>query len=114
MSGDRRLFPSGKNNPCPVCGRTKDRDCRTSPDGLEVICHHPKDYRPGDVVRGLGDDQPWAFTKNTKDGRAGHFTLHKPRLGDTRRPIEFNPPPEREREPWCPARTPWPTAPAAR
>jgi hypothetical protein len=99
MSGERRLFPSGKNNPCPVCGRTKDRDCRTSPDGLEVICHHPKDYRPGDVVRGLGDDQPWAFTKNTKDGRAGHFTLHKPRLGDTRRPIEFNPPPEREPEP---------------
>ena len=99
MSGERRLFPSGKKNPCPVCGRTKDRDCRTSPDGMEVICHHPKDFRPGDVVRGAGDGLAWAFTKNTKDSRAGHFTLHKPRMGDTRRPIDFNPPPEREPEP---------------
>lgn len=98
MSGDRRLFPSSKHNPCPVCGRTKDRDCRTSSDGLEVICHHPKDYRPGDVVRGVGDGLAWAFTKNTKDGRAGHFTLHKPRPGDARRPIEFNPPPAAEPE----------------
>jgi hypothetical protein len=99
MSGERRLFPSGKKNPCPVCGRTKDRDCRTSPDGMEVICHHPKDYRPGDVVRGLGDDQLWAFTKNTRDSRAGHFTLHKPRPGDTRRLISFNPPPAVAPEP---------------
>jgi hypothetical protein len=99
--GDKgRLFPSGKNNPCPVCGRTKDRDCRTSADGLEVICHHPKDCRPGDVVRGAGDGQEWAFTKNTKDGRAGHFTLDKPRTGGTRRVIEdFNPPAQQQPEP---------------
>jgi hypothetical protein len=79
-----RLFPSSKRNPCPVCGRTKDSDCRTSGDGLEVICHHPKDHRRGEVVTGA-DGLAWAFTGNTKDSRAGHFTLDKPRDGDATR-----------------------------
>ncbi|MFM7675718.1 MAG: VapE domain-containing protein [Synechococcus sp.] len=63
---------SGKRNPCPICGRVKDGDCRISTDGLEVICHHPKDLKPGEVVNG------WAFTGNTSDGRGGHFTVDKP------------------------------------
>jgi hypothetical protein len=79
-----RLFPSSKRNPCPVCGRTKDSDCRTSGDGLEVICHHPKDHRRGEVITGA-DGLAWAFTGNTKDGRAGHFTLDKPSDGDAPR-----------------------------
>jgi len=67
-------LPSSKQNPCPICWRTKDGDCRISADGQEAICHHPKDLRPGlDVVNG------WAFTGNTSDGRAGHFTIDKPR-----------------------------------
>lgn len=68
-----RWIPSSKANPCPVCGRTKDGDCRTSPDGQEVICHHPKDLKPGSVENG------WAFTGNSSDGRAGHFVIDKPR-----------------------------------
>jgi hypothetical protein len=79
-----RLFPSSKRNPCPVCGRTKDSDCRTSGDGLEVICHHPKDHRRGEVITGA-DGLAWAFTGNTKDGRAGHCTLDKPSDGDAPR-----------------------------
>jgi hypothetical protein len=75
-----RLFPSSRRNPCPVCGRTKDGDCRTTPDGAEVICHHPKEHRPGEVITGA-DGIAWAFTGNTKDGRAGHFTLDKPKDG---------------------------------
>lgn len=71
-------LPSSKRNPCPICGRTKDGDCRISRDGQQVICHHPKDYRPGEVVNG------WAFTANTKDGRGGHFTPDKPREGSSR------------------------------
>ena len=59
--------PSGRRNPCAVCGRTRDSDCRVSSDGEQVICHHPKDHKPGDVIDG------WAFTGNTSDGRAGHF-----------------------------------------
>jgi len=73
-------FPSSKRNPCPVCGRAKDGDCRISGDGLEAICHHPKNYRPGQVLQG-DDGKTWGFTGNTKDGRAGHFTLDKPLLG---------------------------------
>ncbi len=78
-SGKDRLLPralwipSSRSNPCPVCGRTKDGDCRISPHGDRVICHHPKDYRPGEVVSG------WAFTGNTDDGRAGHFRIDRPR-----------------------------------
>lgn len=68
-------LPSGKSRPCPVCGRTKDGDCRISDDGLEVICHHPKDLKPGTVENG------WAFTGNTSDGRAGHFAIDKGRTG---------------------------------
>ena len=43
-----------------------------SSDGEQVICHHPKDHKPGDVIDG------WAFTGNTSDGRAGHFVRDQP------------------------------------
>jgi archaellum biogenesis ATPase FlaH len=73
-------LPSSRSRPCPICGRTKDGDCRISADGEQVICHHPKDLKPGDVVDG------WAFTGNTSDDRAGHFTIDKPRAGSPSRP----------------------------
>jgi hypothetical protein len=85
MIEKQKLIVSSRRNPCPVCGRTKDSDCRVSSDGLEVICHHPKDHRAGEVVTGA-DEGAWAFTGNTKDGRAGHFTLDKPRYGAQRLP----------------------------
>jgi hypothetical protein len=34
-----QLIKSSKKNPCPVCGRTKDTDCRNSADSLFVFCH---------------------------------------------------------------------------
>ena len=59
---------SGKGNPCPICGRTKDSDCRI---GAEIVlCHHgsshhpPKGLKPGDTHLG-GDGQQWAYTKDT-------------------------------------------------
>lgn len=76
------LLPSSKRNPCPICGRTADGDCRTG-DGL-AICHHgsthhpPAGLRPGDVIKGR-DGQRWAFTGETTDGRGSTFTLDKPR-----------------------------------
>ena len=70
-----------------------------SSDGLEVICHHPKDHRPGEVVTGA-DEGDWAFTGNTRDGRAGHFTLDKPRDGAQRLPRRLI-----QRRPPEPART---------
>ncbi len=75
------LEPSSKRNPCPICGRTADGDCRTA-EGL-AICHHgskhhpPAGLRPGDVIDGH-DGQRWAFTGETSDGRGSTFTLDKP------------------------------------
>ena len=99
MTASTRWIASAKNNPCPICGRVRDGDCRTSGDGMSAICHHPKtDLKPGQVVEGLGDQMRWAFTGNTKDQRAGHFTVHKPRAGSSRvvvpfcRPTQIEPP----------------------
>ena len=74
--------PSSRSNPCPICGRTADGDCRTGNE--MVLCHYgsshhpPEGLRPGAVVDGR-DGQRWAFTRDTDDGRAAVFTLDKPR-----------------------------------
>jgi predicted transcriptional regulator len=74
--------PSSKRTPCPICNRTKDGDCRISDD--LVLCHHgsthspPPGLKPGDLHPGH-DGRHWAFTGNTKDGRAAVFTIDKPR-----------------------------------
>ena len=41
---------SGKNNPCPVCDRTKDGDCRLSQD--LILCHTYEDAKVGDLIKG--------------------------------------------------------------
>ncbi len=105
------LQPSSKARPCPICGRTKDGDCRIRPDGELVICHygsshHPPDgLKPGEVIRG-NDGQDWAFTGETSDGRGATFTPDKPREGASRvvplrRPalIELARLPEAKRQP---------------
>lgn len=71
------FISSSKNNPCPICGRVKDGDCRISDEGL-VLCHHPQRLKPGTVITGE-DGQRWAFTRNTEDNRAAVFTPDKPR-----------------------------------
>lgn len=40
-----KFTPSSKKSPCPVCGREKDGDCRTSEQGNLVFCHT---YQTGD------------------------------------------------------------------
>lgn len=64
-----QLRQSSKKNPCPVCGRTKDGDCRVRDDGELVICHHARNLQKGSTENG------WKFTCNTKDGRAAVFVL---------------------------------------
>jgi len=63
------LAPSSKSNPCPVCGRTKDGDCRISHDGKMVLCHqnfeHSKTQQP----------ELWHFNGSTSDGRCGIYVL---------------------------------------
>ena len=68
---------SGRNNPCPHCGRTKDGDCRWS-DSI-VLCHSGSDLRPGEVITLNGAD--WYLSRHGGgyDGQAAVFKRHKPR-----------------------------------
>ncbi|WP_322758086.1 hypothetical protein [Synechococcus sp. CBW1107] len=81
-------IPSGKSLPCPICGRTKDGDCRISRDDLRVLCHHgkthsPPDLRKGETVTGQ-HGQVWAFTGSSDErGLTGsrtvsHFKIDEP------------------------------------
>ncbi len=63
------LAPSSKSNPCPVCGRTKDGDCRISHDGKMVLCHQNFDH-----AKTLQPDL-WHFDKSSSDGRCGIYIL---------------------------------------
>jgi len=63
------FFTSSKTNPCPVCGRTKDGDCRITHDGKMVLCHQNFDHTK--------TQQPdlWHFDKPTSDGRCGVYVF---------------------------------------
>lgn len=73
---------SSRRNPCPICNRTKDSDCRSA-ENL-ILCHYgsshhpPAGLRPGSVVQ-AADGTMWAYTGDTEDGRAAVFTQDKPR-----------------------------------
>jgi CRISPR-associated protein Cmr3 len=60
---------SSKTNPCPVCGRTKDKDCRISRDGKLVLCHQNFNH--------TNTKQPdlWHFNGETSDGRCGKYVF---------------------------------------
>lgn len=83
-STTHRWLASSKRNPCPICGRTKDGDCRITADGQAVICHYGQTHHPPEgltrsqVITGH-DGQSWAFTGKTEDNRAATFTIDKPR-----------------------------------
>ena len=64
---------SGRNNPCPVCGRTKDTDCRWN--DATILCHTGTDLRPGDTLTIAG--QKWAFIHH-KGGFSGIAAVFKP------------------------------------
>ena len=64
---------SGRNNPCPVCGRTKDTDCRWN--DAKILCHTGTDLRPGDTLTIAR--QKWAFIHH-KGGFSGMAAVFKP------------------------------------
>ena len=86
-----KLNASSRRTPCPICGRTKDGDCRIS-DEL-VLCHYgstkhpPQQLKPGQVIPG-DDGQEWAFTGDAKDGRTAAYTRHKPRPTNHQAPVQ--------------------------
>ena len=86
-----KLNASSRRTPCPICGRTKDGDCRIS-DEL-VLCHYgstkhpPQQLKPGQVIPG-DDGQEWAFTGDAKDGRTAAYIRHKPRPTSHQAPVQ--------------------------
>jgi hypothetical protein len=72
---------SSKTNPCPVCGRTKDTDCRISRDGKLVLCHQNFDHAK--------TQQPdlWHFDKPSSDGRCGVYVF-KEKITKSVRPAQ--------------------------
>jgi predicted P-loop ATPase len=79
--------PSGKTNPCPICGRVKDGSCSIS-DGL-VLCHHGSSHYPpdglkaGDTHHGI-DGRLWAYCGESNDGRTAIYKPHEERRPATR------------------------------
>ncbi|KGF73195.1 hypothetical protein DO97_01370 [Neosynechococcus sphagnicola sy1] len=61
----QKFTPSSKRNPCPVCNRTKDSDCRISENGNFVLCHskingrQPKENLNGFIWLGTDPTQNW-------------------------------------------------------
>jgi hypothetical protein len=69
---------SSKSHPCPVCGRTKDRDCRTSHDRKMVLCHQNFDHTK--------TQQPdlWHFDGTSSDNRCGVYVFKEKTTKDIR------------------------------
>jgi hypothetical protein len=78
---------SSKSRPCPVCGRTKDGDCKISADGALVNCRRGKTNKPPEWARGKSDHGPgadgqeWAYTGESSLEGWAVFTPHKSRTG---------------------------------
>jgi len=66
-----RLLRSGRNRPCPVCGRVHDADCSFTADRTFVLCHHARTQ----LVPTVDGENGYLFTGNTVDGRCGVFVL---------------------------------------
>jgi len=77
---------SSKSNPCPVCARTKDGDCRTREDGNLVLCH-THSMGNGEVINGYRfcgrtDDElwgqwGWVESKGLKSDRPTSITYYE-------------------------------------
>lgn len=73
----RKLLNSSKSNPCPVCGRTKDGDCRISHDRKMVLCHQNFDHAKS--------NQPdlWHFNGPSSDNRCGIYMFKDKTASET-------------------------------
>lgn len=80
---------SSRRLPCPICGRTKDSDCRISDD--LVLCAYgsthrpPEGMRPGDTCK-ANDGAIWAFTGNDTTERWAVFKLNQPLNSTAKQP----------------------------
>ena len=73
-----RFTYSSPKNPCPVCGRTKDSDCRWSNEVCHCRTYAKEHLRAGETVRGH-DGQQWAYLGDSDGGRWAMFKPHQER-----------------------------------
>lgn len=77
-----KFTQSSRRSPCPVCGRTKDGDCRFNAD--VIYCHKgstngpPEHLKIGDVIQADGLDWYLAAVNAGFDKSAHCFKPHKP------------------------------------
>ena len=83
---------SSRRTPCPVCGRTKDSDCRWDEKLLHCRTYAKEHLRVGEVLRGH-DGQQWAYLGDSDGGRWAMFRPHqekrygrKPKPSSVKRP----------------------------
>jgi len=81
MSGYIR---SGRNSPCPVCGRVKDSDCRWRL-GEIVLCHSGTDLHIGETITIDGIEWALVNTNGGFSGQAATFIPHDPAKAKQRR-----------------------------
>ena len=69
---NRSFAPSGVKSPCPICGRTKDGDCRITSDG-RVFCHTKRD---GKLGKASIDNPAYVYLGESTEGQgAGMWKL---------------------------------------
>lgn len=74
-----RLHYSSKQNPCPICSRTKDGDCRWGDDW--IACHSgaaANNLRPGQIIEANGCTWYLSRTNGGHSGSAHIYRLHRP------------------------------------
>lgn len=72
----RQRITSCKANPCPICGRTKDGDCRWGDDW--IACHSgaaANNLKPGQTIE--ADGQTW-YLSRTGGGHSGMAHVYRP------------------------------------
>lgn len=78
-STPRRLTCSGRGNPCPICGRTKDGDCRWGDDW--IACHTgaaANNLQRGQTIEANGCTWYLSRTGGGHSGMAHVYRHHRP------------------------------------
>lgn len=74
-----KFMVSGKHNPCPICDRSKDGDCRISESRELVLCHTHIEGQKGEVINGF------AWVGKSEEGAGwGKWVVAKPKNPDYR------------------------------
>lgn len=78
-SSSRRYVSSGRGNPCPICGRTKDGDCRWGDEW--IACHSgaaANNLTPGQTIEANGSTWYLSRTGGGHSGMAHIYRPHRP------------------------------------